>query len=158
MRRRKVVKGKGFEKYITGQVGKYQFQAGLLQNKPHYAPLKTLLGYQNGKPVFQKHWYSYAGKKLLRQGNKPDGTLWKIGQKMDDAFMWLRKPFTWAKNADLLAVINFIVDNLNGKGNQQRILNATQFCGETMAATLKRRQKKKDLISCLWRQDSFLKI
>ena len=43
MRRRKVVKGKGFEKYITGQVGKYQFQAGLLQNKPHYAPLKTLL-------------------------------------------------------------------------------------------------------------------
>lgn len=126
MRRRKVVKGKGFEKYITGQVGKYQFQAGLLQNKPHYAPLKTLLGYQNGKPVFQKHWYSYAGKKLLRQGKKPDGTLWKIGQKMDDAFMWLRKPFTLAKNADLLAVINFIVDNLNGKGNQQRILNAIQ--------------------------------
>lgn len=126
MRIRKVVKGKGLENYITGQVGKYQFQAGLLQNKPHYEPLETLIGYSNKLPVYQKHWYSFAGKKLLRHGNKPDGTLWKIGQEMDEVFMWLRKPFRLPKNADLLAVIDFIVDNLNGKENQQRILNAIQ--------------------------------
>lgn len=81
MRRRKVVKGKGFEKYITGQVGKYQFQAGLLQNKPHYAPLKTLLGYQNGKPVFQKHWYSYAGKNYCAKEASQTGLYGKSVKK-----------------------------------------------------------------------------
>lgn len=111
---------------IAGEIGKFKFQVGILENKQHYAPMKRLIGTNNGKPVYAKSWYNYAGIKLLRQGSKVDGTLFGVAREMDAAYKWLRKPFELRKNTDLLLVINYIVDNLNGRNVRQQILNALQ--------------------------------
>lgn len=124
--KRKVIEGQGLDKFISGQLDKYQFDVGILENKQHFAPARKLVGYKNGKPVYEKSWYNYAGIKLLKAGNRLDGTLFGIARELDDAFKWLRKPFALSTNKDLLAVINTIVDELNGKENKRRLINAIQ--------------------------------
>ena len=116
---RKLIESKGLDKFIQGKLDKYKFQVGILQNKQHFAPLRQG---KNGLPAI----YHYAGMYLYRHGKKVDGTLWSIGKELDAAFKWLRKPFLLAKNKDLLSVINLIVDNMNGKDNRQRLVNAIQ--------------------------------
>lgn len=124
--KRKVIEGQGLDKFISGQIDKYKFDVGILENKQHFAPSRKLVGYRNGKPVLQKSWYNFAGIKLLRAGNKVDGTLYGVAREMDDLFKWLRRPFELSSNKDLLSVINLIVDELNGRENKQRLINAIQ--------------------------------
>lgn len=119
---RKIIESKGLDKFIQGKLDKYRFQVGILQNKQHFAPLHQGTTGHKGLPVI----YNYAGLYLYRHGKKVDGTLWNIGKELDAAFKWLRKPFLLAKNKELLSVINLIVDNMNGKDNKQRLVNAIQ--------------------------------
>ena len=123
---RKIIEGKGLDKFISGEISKFKFDVGILQNKPHFEVLKRKIGTKNGKPVYAKSWYQYAGLHLLRHNNEPDGTLNSVASEMDEMFKWLRKPFLLKKNKDLIWVINFMVDIMNGKNNRRRIENAIQ--------------------------------
>lgn len=123
---RKIIEGKGLDKFISGEISKFKFDVGILQNKPHFEVLKRKIGTKNGKPVYAKSWYQYAGLNLLRHGSKPDGTLNKVAAEMDELFKWLRRPFLLKRNKDLIWVINFMVDIMSGKDNRRRIENAMQ--------------------------------
>lgn len=119
---RKVVEGNNLFKIMQGKFGKYDFEVGILENKPHYAP-------ERGTNLLDKgalKWYSYAGLHLLKWGDNPDGTLYSVARDLDKAFKWLRRPFTSRKNADVLNVMNSIIADLNGKPNKQRIINGIQ--------------------------------
>lgn len=117
------IQGQGLDKFIEGELGKYRFQVGILENKPHYLPAKGSTTLTKGQNV----WYSYAGLKLRRPSSfKYKGTLFSVARDMDKAFKWLRRPFMLQGNADVLNVLMFIVENLNGKENRQRIINAVQ--------------------------------
>lgn len=124
--KRKVIEGQGLDKFIQGQIDKYKFDVGILTNKQHFAPARRLVGYKNGVPVYEKSWYNFAGIKLLKAGNKIDGTLFGIAEELDAAYKWLRRPFALSTNKDLLAVINTIVEELNGRENKRRLINAVQ--------------------------------
>lgn len=118
--------GKGLDQVLQGKFDKYQFQVGILQNKQHYAPARKLVGFRNGNPVYEKSWYNFAGIQLLRAGNKVDGTLKGVAKEMDEAYKWLRRPWEISKNKDLIGIIHYIVEDINGRENKQRILNGIQ--------------------------------
>lgn len=120
------IEGKGLDRIIEGKLSKYRFAVGILENKQHYAPREILIGKKNGKPFYKKEWYYYAGLNLLKHGNEVDGTLYSIAKELDQEYKWLRKPFMLQSNEDVINVLNFIVENMNGKDNLQRIVNAVQ--------------------------------
>ena len=37
---RKIIEGKGLDKFISGEISKFKFDVGILQNKPHFEVLK----------------------------------------------------------------------------------------------------------------------
>ena len=117
------IEGKGLSKMIEGELGKYKFQVGILENKPHYLPAQGDATLTRGQNIY----YSYAGLKLRKPSSfRYSGTLFSVAKDMDEAFKWLRKPFMLRSNADVLAVLKYVVDNLNGKDSKQRIINAVQ--------------------------------
>lgn len=117
------IQGQGLDKIIEGELGKYKFQVGILENKRHYLPAEGDTYLTKGQNV----WYNYAGLKLRRPSSfKYSGTLYQVARDMDAAYKWLRKPFLLQSNADLLSVIQFVVDNMNGKDTRQRLINAIQ--------------------------------
>lgn len=117
------IEGKGLSKMIEGELGKYKFQVGILENKPHYLPAQGDTTLTRGQNIY----YSYAGLKLRKPSSfRYSGTLFSVAKDMDEAFKWLRKPFMLRSNADVLAVLKYVVDNLNGKDSKQRIINAVQ--------------------------------
>lgn len=118
-----IIKGKGLDKMIEGELGKYRFEVGILENKRHYLPYVSDTTYTKG----QNSWYNYAGLKLRRQSSfKYKGTLFSVARDMDQAFKWLRRPFMLQSNEDLFNVLYFVVENINGKENRQRIINGIQ--------------------------------
>lgn len=117
------IEGKGLSKMIEGELGKYKFQVGILENKLHYLPAQGDTTLTRGQNIY----YSYAGLKLRKPSSyKYKGTLFSVAKDMDEAFKWLRKPFMLQSNADVLAVLKYVVENLNGKDTKQRIINAVQ--------------------------------
>ena len=117
------LEGKGLDKFIEGQLGKYRFEVGILENKRHYLPAKSDTTFTKGA----NSWYSYAGLKLRRHSSfKYNGTLFSVARDMDEAFKWLRRPFMLQSNEDLFNVLYFIVENMNGKDTRQRIINGIQ--------------------------------
>lgn len=117
------IEGKGLDKMIEGELGKYKFQVGILENKRHFLPATGDTTLTKGQNVY----YSYAGLKLRKPSSfKYNGTLFSVARDMDEAFKWLRKPFMLESNSDVLAVLKYVVDNLNGKDTRQRIINAVQ--------------------------------
>lgn len=118
-----IIEGKGLDKVLEGELGKYRFQVGILENKRHYLPATGDTYLTKGQNV----WYNYAGLKLRKPSSyKYEGTLYSVARDMDQKFKWLRKPFMLQGNEDVLNVLMFIVENLNGKENRQRIINAVQ--------------------------------
>lgn len=41
---RKIIEGKGLDKFISGEISKFKFDVGILQNKPHFEVLKRKIG------------------------------------------------------------------------------------------------------------------
>lgn len=119
---RRIIESQGLDKFIQGKLDKYKFKVGILENKQHYAPLRQGTTGKKGLPIL----YNYAGLFLYKHGKKPDGTLWGIAKKLDAAYKWLRKPFLLRKNQDLISVINFMIDDMNGRESKQRMVNAIQ--------------------------------
>lgn len=118
-----IIEGKGLDKMIEAELGKYRFQVGILENKRHYLPATGDTYLTKGQNV----WYNYAGLKLRKPSSyKYKGTLFSVARDMDQAFKWLRRPFMLQSNADLLNVLYFIVENMNGKETSQRIINGIQ--------------------------------
>lgn len=105
----------GFDKWIEGNIQKYQFQVGILEDKP----------YRLAK--FPTQWTQYAGMILRKAGFEKSGiTLGEIARQLNNFYEWLTRPFNLASNKDIIKVVSFVVDNLNGKANDRRILNAIQ--------------------------------
>lgn len=120
---RNIIQGNGLDKYIQAQFDKYQIRVGILENKRHFAPARGDHTMNKG----QKVWYNYQGLNLLKPSTfRVDGTLYGIAKQLDKSYKWLRKPWTSKNNAAVLTVINYIVDNMNGKDAKQRLINAAQ--------------------------------
>lgn len=118
-----IIEGKGLDKMIEGELGKYRFEVGILENKRHYLPATGDTYLTKGQPAY----YNYAGLKLRKPSSyKYNGTLYSVARDMDQAFKWLRKPFMLQSNEDLFNVLYFIVENMNGKETRQRIINGIQ--------------------------------
>lgn len=121
---RKITEGKGIDVVLEGEIAKYQFRVGILQNKQHYAPTRgdTYLT----KGLKQWRFDPSLGLNVLQQGRKVDGTLVGIARELDTKYHWLTRPWATQKNADVRNVINLIVRTMAGKDTMQRIVNSVQ--------------------------------
>lgn len=105
---------KNLSKKLSYKLAQYEVEVGLLSNA------------KRKKPVFGQ-FKSYAGKLLLREGKVSEGaTNAEVAEYLDNRYKWLRKPFLLASNKEIVDVVNFIVQTMNGKGDKQRILNGMQ--------------------------------
>lgn len=98
---------------LAYKLDKYEVEVGILENS------------KRRKPIFGK-FKSYAGKKLLREGKVSDVSMVEVAEQLDKKFKWLRNPFLSVNNKEIVAVLNDIVKDMNGKGQPQRILNGFQ--------------------------------
>lgn len=119
-----------FLAYINARLGEYNCRVGILENKPHYAPLKSTQEYKIGDKWVsnKKGWvpYMYAGLMLWRQGYRQDGSLYTVARDLAKQIDWLQRPFRLKSNKDVLSVVYLVIEGLNGREVKQRILNAVQ--------------------------------
>lgn len=111
------IESKGFGKFIDGQIGKYKWEVGVFEDKPHYkanADGEVASGDIGGQPILKKSRV------------KDKKTLVDIAEDLDKNYKWLRRPWIVKQNKDIIEVINLIIDELNGKEVKQRILNSVQ--------------------------------
>lgn len=105
---------KNLSKKLSYKLAQYEVEVGLLENS------------KRKQPIFGQY-KSYAGKKLLREGKVSKGASnAEVAEYLDKRYKWLRKPFLLASNKEVVDVVNFIVQSLNGKGDRQRVLNGMQ--------------------------------
>jgi len=103
-------------KKIQKEIGKYNFEVGILQDQPKKMPKK------GGSK-------SYAGLKISATGaTSSKVSLAEIAKYTDNRFGWLKKPFKISGNKDVLKIVQEIAAQTFSKKStdNKRLENAVQ--------------------------------
>lgn len=115
---------KRFQKRVQGMFGKYQFEVGVLEDKPHYLAKRGARG-KKGKDVLK----GFAGGPARQQTRKQSGqSVAEVSESLRKnlGFNYLTKPFESSKNKDILAFTNAFFKLVFGRTQQKRAENLLQ--------------------------------
>jgi len=115
---------KRFKKKVKGMFGKYEFEVGVLEDKPHYLAKRGQAGLK-GQEIIKL----YAGGPAREQTRKPSGlSVSDVSKSLRDAlgFNYLLHPFQSGKNADILKFSNEFFKFVFGRGQKKRCENMMQ--------------------------------
>lgn len=115
---------KRFKGNVRGRFEKYQFEVGVLEDKPHYLPKRGARG-KKGKDVLK----NFAGGPARQQTRKPSGmSVAKVSESLraNLGFNYLTKPFESEQNRDILNFTNSFFKLVFGKGTKRRAENLLQ--------------------------------
>jgi hypothetical protein len=115
-----------FRKKVEGMFGKYQFQVGILEDKPHFLPKRGAPG-KKGQDVLKR----FAGGKARQQSRKDSGmTIAEVSEanRKRMRINYLTQPFkSRAKSqADILKFTTEFFKLVFGRSQQKRCENLLQ--------------------------------
>lgn len=104
--------------------GKYQFEVGVLVDKPHYLPKRGVPGL-GGQEIIK----TYAGGPAREQTRKPSGlSIAQVSESLRKTlgFNYLTEPFKSSKNKDILKFTETFFNLVFGRSKQKRAENLLQ--------------------------------
>lgn len=110
------ISSQNISKKISAQIGNYNFEVGILSDKPKKIARKGVKK-------------TYAGITIAAEGKASNKvSLAEVAKYTDNRFKWLKKPFKLNNNKDVLRVVNEIAAQVFGKKSQdnKRLENAVQ--------------------------------
>lgn len=115
------LKGDDFYKQVNGQIGKFKFEVGILEDKPKRLPVYGTINTVKGMQVLKM---GKSSKKV---------TLTQVAEWLDKSPLWLRwlsRPFMSSKNDDVLRVVSDIAKLMNKStivdSDKRRLINGIQ--------------------------------
>ncbi len=122
----KIELNKRFKKNITGKFGKYVFEVGILEDKPHKLPKRGVTGLK-GQEVIK----TYAGGPARTVSNKPSGlSVSDVSKSFRQhlGFNYLSRPFRSKSKsqADILKFSKSFFDLVFGRSEKKRCENLLQ--------------------------------
>lgn len=113
----------GFNKKVRGMFGKYQFEAGILEDKPHMDARRGKKG-KGGSDVLS----SYAGGPIRKKTRHSSETISQVGKSLREntGINYLTAPFENKNNADILKFSKSFFDLVFGRSQKKRAENLLQ--------------------------------
>jgi hypothetical protein len=114
---------KRFQKRARGLFGKYEFEVGVLEDKPHYLPKRGVAGLK-GQEIIK----TYAGGPARNQSRTPSGlTTAEVSKEFRGhlGFNYLTKPFE-KRTSDIIKFTNEFFKLAFGRSTQKRAINLLQ--------------------------------
>lgn len=114
---------KKFKDKLSGRIGKYSFDVGIIEDGPHYLPKRGVRGL-GGTDVRS----AFAGGPVRKKSRKPSGL--KLSQiskenRKNLGFNYLKKPFE-KQNSDIVRFANEFLKYAFGKSEPKRLTNLLQ--------------------------------
>jgi hypothetical protein len=119
----KIVLDKRFKKNIAGRYGKYEFEVGILEDKPYRKPLRGERGLK-GKDVLS----NYAGGPVRKASRKAsDKMISEVSKENRErlGFNYLSKPFE-NRSSDIIKFTDAFFDYAFGRTEEARLRNLLQ--------------------------------
>lgn len=111
-----------FDKRIKGMFGQYDFEVGILENKPHKDARRGKRG-EGGQDVLT----SYAGGPVRKKSRDSSTTVAEVSKSLrDQGYNYLTQPFRSKQNADILRFTKSFFDLVFGRTQKKRAENLLQ--------------------------------
>lgn len=118
----KIALSKGLQKTLQGTFEKYEFEVGILEDKPHKLPVEWNHTQTNDSEVLTK----YAGATVRKASRKnSDKTVAQVSKEMREKYDYLVAPFK-KKDAAIQKLIKDFFKLAFGKSESKRLQNTLQ--------------------------------
>lgn len=114
---------KRWTKKLKGRFERYEFEVGILEDKPHRTPMRGARG-QKGQDVLT----SYAGGPVRKARGNSGMTIQDVSRENSKrlGFNYLQRPFKKPNDSDILKFANEFVKLALGRSKDKRVTNLMQ--------------------------------